>query len=225
MKGKEEWVLEVLLTILVGAIIGLMGTLATLVVAIIGLVGAFGAVRYDEIRRQKHQKKYIATALYFDIKILKNKINLLYSTLTEMDFYAEIPICNELITDSLYGVLEEFNIDPYNKPLYTTSGLYYQFIKDIYIFEDTLIEKILLFYHYVVAADECYQLCKKQIKSTHSVTVSMPVSSEVKAGKDFLDYILKLNNMLPDLLYELEKYVNVKTTTPITESPSTIPTF
>lgn len=199
--------------------------LTTLVGAIIGLVGAFGAVRYGEISRQKHQKKYIATALYFDIKILKNKINLLYSGLTEMDLYAEKQIGYMCTTYSLYGVLKELNLDPYNKPLYTTSGLYYQFIKDIYIFEDTLIEKILLFYHYVVAADECYQLCKKQIKSTHSVTVSMPVSSEVKAGKDFLDYILKLNNMLPDLLYELEKYVNVKTSIPTTESPSTIPTF
>jgi len=196
---------------------------STLVGAIIGLVGAFMAIRYDEIRRQKHQKKYIATALYFDIKILKNKINLLYNRLTEMDFYAEKPIGYMCTTYSLYGVLKESNIDPYNKPLYTTSGLYYQFIKDIYIFEDTLIEKILLFYYNVVAADDCYQLCKKQINSTPSVAVSIPVSSEVKAGKDFLDYILKLNNMLPDLIYELEKYVTVKNSTSMTESPSAIP--
>lgn len=191
----------------------IMDGLFALVAAFVGGLFTLMAVRYEENIKREHQKKYIATGFYLEIKGIENTINLFMEGLRKHGMKDEDENIPFGIPNLLNQIINEEKIDLNYKPLYSESGMYFQFLKEIYVFEDKLIRNILRFYSILLKADECHKFYSKDMNAGQN-TVAWQTSHH------FFGYIIELNKILPDLIAGLEGYVTLINSIPTTESAS-----
>lgn len=189
--------------------------LATVFAAILGGMFTLWTVKYQERMKIEHQKKYIATGFYYEIKALETKIHRFIGIFKklEISYGGTTPTLSTSIF-ALGKEITESKIDLNYKPLYSTSGLYYQFIKEIYVFEDELIKNILYFYNNLLAADDFYQFHKNYLERKET-------DNARSATEGFANCIYEAHKVLPDLIKGLEKYVTTTNDTPTPESACT----
>jgi hypothetical protein len=197
----------------------IMDGLFTLMAAFLGGLFTLFAVKYEEKRRIKHQRKCIATAFYYEIKELEKIITPLLDGFISWGYGEDKrPVGSD---NMLKDITEKKKVDLKYKSLYSESGVYYQFLKELYVLDDDeLVKNILDFYNNLIAADRCYQIYNSRYGVVPDKNIDWNTTLTIQ--DDLVQYLFKLKKIISSLdSSDLKNYVTIKNSTPITESTCT----
>lgn len=155
-----------------------------------------------ERENREHQKRCIATGFYYEIMDIEKIITPLITKREQSKLTVGYPyMLDQFIHDT------KVDLDRF-KSLYDKSGLYFQFRKEIYVYDDEIIKNSIIFYQNLLSADRCYQMYYNSLYDIDSEK-GADHNMAYKMQDAFFLYLNKSQCVIPSLKRGLQKYATI----------------